>query len=93
MNPERAAFLAEMLRALAHPIRLSIVELLCRGEADVTTIAAQLAVPQPIISQQLRILRMSRLANVSRQHGRSVYQLAEPRMRHLLKCLMSCAAS
>jgi len=93
MEPDRAAFLAEILRALAHPVRLRIVALLCRGDTHVNNIAESLGVPQPIISQQLRILRMTRLVDVSREKGLAVYRIVEPRLHSLLKCMEGCGAS
>jgi len=90
MEPERAALLAELLRALAHPLRLRIVSLLCAAETHVGGIAERLEVPQPIVSQQLRILRMSRLVDVSRAKGLAVYRIAEPRLRELLGCMEGC---
>jgi ArsR family transcriptional regulator len=90
MEQERAVVLAEMLRALGHPVRLRIVALLCRGETHVGNIAISLAVPQPIVSQQLRILRMSKVVDVARENGLAVYRLAEPRLRDLLACMESC---
>ena len=90
MEQDRAAVLAEMLRALGHPVRLRIVALLCRGETHVGNIATSLEVPQPIVSQQLRILRMSKVVEVARENGLAVYRLAEPRLRDLLACMEGC---
>jgi DNA-binding transcriptional ArsR family regulator len=82
--------MAGLLRALAHPLRLRIVALLCSERTYVGAIAKRLGVPQAIASQQLRILRMSRLVAVSRSNGLAVYRIAEPRLRGLLRCMKDC---
>jgi hypothetical protein len=60
----RAAHLAEVLRALAHPVRLDIIAMLAVEERNVGSLASQLKVKPAIVSQQLRILRSNRLVKV-----------------------------
>ena len=86
----RAAYLADVLKALAHPARLQIVATLCDGEETVIGLAERLDLKQAIVSQQLRILRMSGLVAASRENGFSRYGLAEPRLRELIGCLEGC---
>ncbi len=88
--PDRAVRLSEVLRAVAHPMRLRIIALLCRDETHVGALAEALEAEQAIVSQQLRILRMSRLVDVTRARGQARYRLAEPHLRDLLRCLESC---
>ena len=89
----RAAHLAEMLKALGHPARLRIVATLCAGDWTVGGLAERLALPQAIVSQQLRILRMSGLVHADRKQGFAHYRLAEPRLRQLVKCLEGCPSN
>ena len=86
----RAGHLADVLKALAHPARLRIVAILCEGEESVIGLAERLDLKQAIVSQQLRILRMSGLVAATRQDGFSRYALAEPRLRDLVACLEGC---
>jgi ArsR family transcriptional regulator len=90
MDVARAARLAEMLRALAHPLRLRIVERLCRAETNVGDLATRFGAAQTIVSQHLRILRMGRLVDVTRGGGEALYRLAEPHLRDLIRCMESC---
>ena len=90
LQRERAAEMAETLRALGNPVRIRIVDLLCEGELHVGAIAEQLEVGQPIVSQQLRILRMSGLVEASREGGFARYRLARPQLRTLMRCLHRC---
>ncbi len=87
---ERSAELAELLKAIAHPLRLRIIARLCEDEANVNALAEELGAKQATVSQQLRILRMSRLVHVARSNGMAFYSLAQPRLRELLACLDGC---
>ena len=89
-SEERARHLADILKALGHASRLRIVAVLCEGEETVGEIAGKLDLPQAIVSQQLRILRMSGLVEASRVKGFARYRLAQPRLRELLRCLEGC---
>jgi DNA-binding transcriptional ArsR family regulator len=86
----RAVVLAEVLKALSHPVRLRIVAALCEGEENVIGLATRLHLAQAIVSQQLRILRMSGLVGATRRAGFAHYALAEPRLRQLIACLDHC---
>lgn len=86
----RACSLSDILKALAHPARLQIVATLCDGEETVNGLAERLDLKQAIVSQQLRILRMSGLVAAVRADGFSRYVLAEPRLRDLIGCLEGC---
>ncbi|MDN3564872.1 metalloregulator ArsR/SmtB family transcription factor, partial [Paeniroseomonas aquatica] len=48
---------AEFLRALAHPMRLSILCRLLEGECAVSGFETELGLKQPNLSQQLAMLR------------------------------------
>ena len=89
-NPTMAEVASETLKALAHPIRLRIIALLSRGDLNVTELADHLEVPQAIISQQLRILRMRRLVRARRESGFALYALTEPGLINMVHCIESC---
>lgn len=80
----------QVLKAIAHPVRFRIVTRLCAGTSHVNGLAEELDVPQTIISQQLRILRMSELVDVQRSSGFAVYRLAEPHLKSLIRCMDRC---
>ena len=90
LNPQVAYRRSETLKALGHPIRLSIVELLNQQEHNVGDLARELALDSAIVSQQLKILRMSGLVQAERREGHSFYRLAIPQLSRLLECLRSC---
>ena len=89
-QPELAERAAEMLKAIAHPLRLRIVAALTEGDAHVGALAERLDVKQPILSQQLRILRMRGLVQAARENGLAVYRLTQPHLVDMLGCVQSC---
>ena len=60
------------LKALAHPVRLQIVDMLRRGELCVCHIETALARRQAYVSQQLAVLREAGLVE-SRKEGLMVF--------------------
>ena len=76
---------AEFFRALAHPARIRVLEVLSeRGEQSVQALQTRLDLDQPIVSQQLAKLRASGVV-VGRKEGTTVlYALANPRIAELL---------
>jgi ArsR family transcriptional regulator len=89
-EPEAALEAAEVLKAIAHPVRLRIVAILCDEQLHVNALAERLDVPQSIVSQQLRILRMRNLVNVTRQNGHAYYRLTQPHLKQMVQCMDSC---
>lgn len=67
-----------LLKAMAHPCRLRLLLALAGGRVcDVTTLIYLSGLPQPYVSQQLRILRKAGLV-VGERHGpRICYRLAD----------------
>ncbi len=86
----RADALADILKALGHHARLRIVAALCDRKESVIGLSERLDIPQAIVSQQLRILRMSGLVAATREKGFARYSLAQPRLRDLVACLEHC---
>ena len=57
MDRELATHAAEVLKAVAHPLRLQIVEVLSEGEMSVGEIVEALGEKQAITSQQLNLMK------------------------------------
>jgi DNA-binding transcriptional ArsR family regulator len=75
---------AELFQALAHPTRIRILELLTAGERTVQDLQASLGVPQPVVSQQLAVLRARLLVSSRREGTAAVYTLRSPLVADLL---------
>jgi ArsR family transcriptional regulator len=65
-------FKSEFFKALAHPLRIAVLDALRNGEVGVNELCHQLKVEQSTLSQQLAVLR-SRNIVVGRKEGLSVY--------------------
>ncbi len=77
---------AELLKALAHPIRICIVSnLLGKGECNVTQMQDCLGAPQSTISQHLQRLRLAGIVE-SRRVGLEVfYTIKNPQLGHCIQ--------
>lgn len=65
-------FKADFFKALAHPIRIKILEFLRYGELSVTELQERLTIDSSSVSQQLSILRHKAIVE-SRKSGTTVY--------------------
>jgi DNA-binding transcriptional ArsR family regulator len=84
LTGELRRFKAEFFRALAHPIRIEILEVLLQGERSVQELQEVLRVDQPVVSQQLAILRAKNIVS-GRKEGTSVrYLVRDPLIGELL---------
>lgn len=89
-NRDQAEKFAETLKALGHPVRLQIVDILSNSRYSVTELAELTGQQQAIVSQQLKILRLSGIVKVDRADGKAYYSLAVEKLPTLLSCLRSC---
>lgn len=69
---ELSHFKAEFFKALAHPLRIRILDELRKGEVSVNDLGSRLDVEQSNLSQQLAILR-NRNILAARKDGQNVY--------------------
>jgi ArsR family transcriptional regulator len=69
---ELARFKTEFFKALAHPLRIRIIDALRDGETGVNELCARLGVEQSTLSQQLAQLRGRNIV-VGRKEGQNVY--------------------
>jgi DNA-binding transcriptional ArsR family regulator len=77
-------FKARFFRALAHPARIRILEILVRGGRTVQELQEALMLEQPIVSQQLAVLRNQGIVTTHKE-GLSVrYTLRDPLVGELL---------
>ena len=77
-------FKAEFFKALAHPVRIRILEVLIKGERSVQDLQEALQLEQPIVSQHLAMLRAKNIVR-ARKEGTTVwYTVRVPLMGELL---------
>ena len=77
----------ELLRAIAHPMRLAVLCRLMQGESSVGGFEAELGLRQPSLSQQLALLREAGLVTTRREAKSIVYGLADNRIALLIDAL------
>lgn len=84
MTEALQTFKARFFRALAHPTRIRMLEILVRGGRTVQELQAALMLDQPVVSQQLAVLRNQGIVSAQKE-GLSVrYTLSDPLIGDLL---------
>ncbi|MGE6509887.1 metalloregulator ArsR/SmtB family transcription factor [Bacillus cereus] len=87
LNYEKSA---EVLKVLAHPIRIKILkELITRGACNVTQIVDILGIPQSTVSQHLSRMKSQKLI-MSNRKGLEVYYSAQNNtINYIIQILLS----
>ncbi len=75
---------AEFFKAMGHPIRIRVLELLSGGPLSVSDLNAQIGANAPHLSQQLNVLKRAGLISSERNEKYIVYSLAFPELIELL---------
>lgn len=87
-DTEKVKVSLELMQAIAHPLRLNILNLIDRHqEINVGDIYKALKIEQALASQQLRILRTTGLVETRREQKFVYYRLNYPRIQ--LACTLS----
>ena len=72
MRQKLSNFKAEFFKALAHPLRISILDALREGELTVNEISQKFSIESANASQQLAVLRNKNIV-IARKEGSNVY--------------------
>src|SRR5262245_61791407 len=78
------AFKAEFFKALAHPIRIRILEILVRGERGVHELQEALGLDQPTVSQHLAVLRAKNIVEARKEGAAVRYTVRDAAVGELL---------
>ena len=81
---ELQAFKAAFFKALAHPVRIRILELLVKGDRSVQELQLAMQVEQPVVSQQLAVLRANRIVAGVKTGSSVRYAVRDPLVGELL---------
>ncbi len=84
MNREIQQFKADFFKALSHPLRINILEILCEGDKNVNELQSLCGVESAVISQQLAILRNKNIVKTQKEGTRVSYSLQDPMIQELL---------
>lgn len=85
MNRELQTFKAEFFKALAHPMRIRILEVLNEGNRSVNELQAILGSEGSAVSQQLAVLRNKNVVTGTKEGTSVVYSLRDPLIGDLLQ--------
>jgi DNA-binding transcriptional ArsR family regulator len=91
LKPENIEKAANMLKAIAHPIRLSIIGCLEDGKMKtVTEIHKFLSIKQSTASHHLVILKDRDVLGSKREGKNTLYFLKHENLKVLLTCISGC---
>jgi ArsR family transcriptional regulator len=79
---------ARIFKALGHPTRLGIVEMLSKGERCVCEIVPQFADSQATISRHLDVLLQAGIVGRSKDGVKMMYRLAMPCLLNAMPCIV-----
>jgi DNA-binding transcriptional ArsR family regulator len=87
MDKKVARQVAEVLKAVAHPVRLQIIELLETREMCVGDIVEALGGKQAVTSQQLNMMRDKGVLECRRDGAKVYYRIENADVIKLLHCV------
>ena len=87
MDKKIAEHVAEVLKAVAHPVRLQIIELLEKKEMCVGDIVKALGGKQAITSQQLNMMKDKGVLECRRDGIKVYYRIGNKNVIKLLHCV------
>jgi ArsR family transcriptional regulator, virulence genes transcriptional regulator len=94
LTPESLERAAGMLKAIAHPVRITIVGCLEDGKKrTVTEIHKQLGIEQSTASHHLGILKDKGVLASSRVGKNTWYYLKHENLKTILSCVSNCCQS
>lgn len=84
---QRYAIHAAVFAALANPTRHELMHLLCEGPLTPSELATALDVSRPNVSQHLSVLQREGLVKRSREGGRVLWEVVDPRLSEACKLI------
>ncbi len=84
MPQQLAAFKAEFFKALAHPVRIRILDSLREGEKTVNELSELLQIEPANVSQQLAVLRFRDIVTGRKSGSNVFYSVTDPKLFRLL---------
>ena len=91
LNPEQLEKAAAILKAIAHPLRVSILNLLENDKKlTVTEIHEQLKIEQSTASHHLGILKDKGVLCSQRDGKNTFYYLKHSNLQNVIKCVKEC---
>lgn len=86
MTNEQAKVKADILKALAHPVRIILVDALSRGDMCVCDLNALVDIDQSSVSRHLAQLKRAGIVSERRDGMRVIHHLETPCMLNAIGC-------
>lgn len=87
LETEQLERAADVLKTVAHPVRLKIIDLLEGGEKSVTELCQQLGIQQPYASQQLSLMKNKGVLSSRRNGNQVYYAIANQNVVKVIHCV------
>ncbi|MEE9368607.1 MAG: metalloregulator ArsR/SmtB family transcription factor [Pontiella sp.] len=87
MNNDERIMAAEVLKAMAHPIRLGVIEVLAGDERTVSELYEILGCSQSMMSQQLKILCQQQLVSIRKEGTQKYCSLSNRDFLKVFDCM------
>jgi len=84
---------ADLFRALGHPARIRILELLVEGEQPVSALLAETGLEPSTLSQHLAVVKRTGLVESSRKANAVTYRLADRSVEQFLAAARTVLAA
>lgn len=81
---ELTQFKAEFFKALAHPLRIKVLDVLREAEFGVNELCSRLGAEQSHLSQQLAVLRSRNIVSARKNGNNVFYSVRDPAIFRLL---------
>ena len=90
VDNEKIEKAAEIFKGFGNPIRIRIIDALKDKNLRVMELSDLLNLSQPIISQQLKILKSAGIVHRIRERQSYRYGLTDPHFSEIIKCIRDC---
>jgi len=87
MDKQERELTAEVLKAMAHPVRLGVIEILADGEKTCSELYEELGCSQSMMSQQLKILSQQGLISIRKEGTLKYCTLQNRDFLKLFECM------
>jgi len=88
INNERYTYMATVMKALAHPTRLFIVDELDKQERNVSELTDMVGIDISTISRHLAILKQAGIIAATKNNNQMIYRLLCPCVLDMYNCVI-----
>lgn len=90
LNTDSSRDMAELLKTIAHPVRIGILQMLREGEKNLHELYEELGCSQSAMSQHIRILRDRGLIECRREGTSKYCAVHAGSLQRLIHCAQDC---